>query len=532
VTSAHIDPFAREALPKPEDQPEFRFDLSELHYPEQLNAADVLLDGHVREGRGDRRCIVAPGVAWTYADLLDRANRIANVLGEMGVVPGNRVLLRAPNTPMLAACWFAVVKTGAIAVTTMPLYRAGELRHMIEKAQIRHALCDARFADELTAATSDREVTTVLFGSPDAELERRMVTASPAFQNVATAADDVALIGFTSGTTGAAKATMHYHRDLLAICDTYGKRVLRARADDLFTGSPPLGFTFGLGGELIFPLHIGAAALMLEKAPPADLVRAIGEYAVNVIFTAPVAYRAMIPMLAQADISSLRLCVSAGETLPAPVWEAWREATGLKILDGIGSTEMLHIFVGSSASDARAGATGRVVPGYVAEIHDEDGNPVPPGTIGKIAVKGPTGCRYLDDARQGTYVRDGWNYPGDAYSVDAEGFFHYVARTDDMIVSAGYNISGPEVEQALLAHSDVKECAVVAKADPAHGTNIVKAFVVRDDGAGIDAEALIAFCKERIAPYKAPREVEFVDALPRTETGKVQRYKLRARATE
>jgi 2-aminobenzoate-CoA ligase len=321
---------------------------------------------------------------------------------------------------------------------------------------------------------------------------------------------------------------MHYHRDLLAICDTYAARVLKAHPDDLFTGSPPLGFTFGLGGELIFPLHIGAATLLLEKAPPADLLRAIGEYGVNVVFTAPIAYRAMTAMLADADVSSLRLCVSAGETLPAPVWQAWHEATGLKILDGIGSTEMLHIFVGSGVDDARPGATGKVVPGYVAEIHDDDGNPLPLGAIGRLAVKGPTGCRYLDDERQGSYVRDGWNYPGDAYSLDADGYFHYIARTDDMIVSAGYNISGPEVEQALLAHAGVKECAVVAKADPAHGTNIVKAFVVRNDDADVDAEALVAFCKERIAPYKAPREVEFVDALPRTETGKVQRYKLRA----
>jgi len=530
MSSAHRDPFAREALPPVDRQPELRFDLPALRYPQRLNAADVLLDRHVRDGRRDRRCILAPGgTAWSYADLLDRANRIANVLvDDLGVVPGNRVLLRAPNTPMLAACWFAVVKAGAIAVTTMPLYRAGELRHMIDRAQVRHALCDARIADELANATEGADVRTVLFGSEDAELEGRMAGASPVFENVETAAEDVALIGFTSGTTGSAKATMHYHRDLLAICDTYAARVLKAHPDDLFTGSPPLGFTFGLGGELIFPLHIGAATLLLEKAPPAELLRAIGEYGVNVVFTAPIAYRAMTAMLADADVSSLRLCVSAGETLPAPVWQAWHEATGLKILDGIGSTEMLHIFVGSGVDDARPGATGKVVPGYVAEIHDDDGRPLPLGAIGRLAVKGPTGCRYLADDRQDTYVRDGWNYPGDAYSLDADGYFHYIARTDDMIVSAGYNISGPEVEQALLAHAGVKECAVVAKADPAHDTNIVKAFVVRDDHADVDAEALVAFCKERIAPYKAPREVEFVEALPRTETGKVQRYKLRA----
>ena len=524
------DPFCRDRLPPPAAQPEFLFTLPELAYPPALNAAEELLDRHVREGRGARRCIVAPGVAWTYGDVLDRANRIANVLVDCGVCPGARVLLRAPNTPMLAACWLAVVKAGAVAVTTMPLYRAGELRHMIERSEPLVALCDERYLDELAIATARLPVRTIPFGHVAAELERLMDGASPEFANAPTAADDVALIGFTSGTTGKAKATMHFHRDVLAVCDTYAARVLRARPDDLFTGSPPLGFTFGLGGILLFPMRIGAATLLLEKAPPAELLRAIARYRVDVVFTAPIAYRAMIGMLEEHDWSSLRLCVSAGETLPAPIWEAWRDATGLKLLDGIGSTEMLHIFVGSGVDDARAGATGRVVPGYVAEIHDDDGRPVPAGTIGRLAVKGPTGCRYLDDERQATYVRDGWNYPGDAYACDADGYFHYVARTDDMIVTAGYNVSGPEVEGALLAHPAVRECAVVAKPDEAHGTNIVKAYVVLETDAAVDADALVAFCKERLASYKAPRELEFVDALPRTETGKVQRYKLRARA--
>ncbi len=510
------------------DLPEFLFTLPELQYPAQINAAEELLDRHVREGRGERRCILAPGLSWSYADLLDRANRIANVLRNLGVLPGDQVLMRAPNTPMLAACWFAVVKAGAVAVTTMPLYRAGELRHMLEKSGARLALCDARIIDDLITASGGLNVRTVAFGRDDTELEQLMADASPVFANAQTAADDVALIGFTSGTTGPAKATVHFHRHVLAICDTYAKHVLRANPDELFTGSPPLGFTFGLGGILLFPLRIGAATLLLEKAPPADLLRAIGEYGVNVLFTAPIAYRAMMAILEGTSIASLRLCVSAGETLPGSVWDAWFAATGLKLLDGIGSTEMLHIFVGSGVADARAGATGRAIPGYVVEIHDDDGARLPANTVGHLAVKGPTGCRYLNDPRQANYVKNGWNYPGDAYTVDDEGYFHYVARTDDMIITAGYNVSGPEVEEALLAHAAVKECAVVAKSDAAHGTYIVKAFVVSEPDAALDAEALVAFCKERIASYKAPREVEFVDALPRTETGKVQRYKLRA----
>ena len=533
AATAHVDTFAAEHLPPRERWPELLFTLPELQYPERMNCADRLLDRHIREGNGGRRCILAPGVEWTYADLYRASNRIAHVLtGEMGVVPGNRVLLRAPNTPMMAACWFAVMKAGAIAVTTMPLYRETELRNIIDKAQIRHALCDARLADDLRAASADdAEFRTLYFGGGD--LEERMDGKPGVFDTVETFAQDVAIIGFTSGTTGKPKAAMHFHRDIMATCDSYGAYVLQARADDLFTGSPPLGFTFGLGGILLFPLHIGAATLLLEKAPPEPLLQAIAQYGVNVVFTAPVAYRAMLEMLSSYDISSLRTCVSAGETLPQATWERWHERTGLKILDGIGSTEMLHIFVGSPESEVVGGSTGRVVPGYVAEIHDDDGRPLPPNAVGRLAVKGPTGCRYLDDDRQTAYVRDGWNYPGDAYRQDENGYFWYVARTDDMIIAAGYNISGPEVEQVLLMHPLVKECAVVGKPVPEKQTNIVKAYVVLGDGAdasvGLAAE-LQDFVRDRIAPFKTPREVEFVDALPRTETGKVQRFRLRRRA--
>jgi 2-aminobenzoate-CoA ligase len=533
--SAHVDTFAADRLPPKEQWPDLIFTLPELQYPERLNCATRLLDKHIVEGNGNRRCIVSASGTWSYEDLQRAANRIAHVLvDDFGIVPGNRVLVRAPNTPMLAACWFAVMKAGAIAVTTMPLYRAAELRNIIEKAQVNRALCDARLGDELRSASEDRDGFQILhFG--DAELEERMCRKPDTFENVDTAADDVAIIGFTSGTTGKPKAAMHFHRDILATCDSYGARVLAATAGDLFTGSPPLGFTFGLGGLLLFPLHIGASTLLLEKAPPEPLLQAIQEYQVNVVFTAPIAYRAMADLLPKYDISSLRKCVSAGETLPLPTWQAWYDRTGIKILDGIGSTEMLHIFIGSPEERVKGGSTGQAVPGYIAEIHDEDGRPLPQGTIGRLAVKGPTGCRYLDDDRQTTYVRNGWNYPGDAYRMDQDGYFSYVARTDDMIISAGYNISGPEVEEALLAHGVVKECAVVAKPDPQHQTNIVKAYVVLANGAeGGDAMAatLQEFVRSRIAPFKTPREIEFVEQLPRTETGKVQRFRLRQQAAK
>ncbi|HEX3457295.1 MAG TPA: AMP-binding protein [Candidatus Baltobacteraceae bacterium] len=534
-TTAHVDRFAEERLPPPEAMPDV-IDVLELDYPARVNFAGRLLDAHIERGGAHDRCVLSPSARWSYAELRARANRIARVLTEdLMLEPGNRVLLRGTNTPMLAACWFAVLKAGGIAVTTMPLYRAGELRFMMEKAQVKHALCDARLRDEFDrACASFGGVRARFFNAPDENhqdsLERAMEAKSEDFADIQTGGGDVALIAFTSGTTGTPKAAMHYHRDLLAICDTYCARVLRPQSDELFCGSPPLGFTFGLGGQLLFPLHVGAATLLLERAGPAELLEAIDKFGITTIFTAPIAYRTMAAACDRYDISTLRACVSAGEALPKVVWEEWHEKTGLKILDGIGSTEMLHIFIGSPLDEARPGSTGRVVPGYVAEIHDDDGRPLPDGTMGRLAVKGPTGCKYLQDERQSIYVQRGWNYPGDAYRRDGDGYFWYVARTDDMIVSAGYNISGPEVEQALIAHPDVKEVAVVGKRDPEKETNLVKAFVVLAEGcAANDAKAdeLREFCKTQIAPFKAPREIEFVAELPRTETGKLQRYKLR-----
>ncbi|MBV9149164.1 MAG: AMP-binding protein [Candidatus Eremiobacteraeota bacterium] len=531
--SAHVDTFTRDHLPPVSEWPDLTFTRPEFQYPERLNCASRLLDRHIASGRARRRCILSPSLTWTYAELFEKANQIAHVLvDDLGVRPGNRVLLRGPNSPMLAASWFAVMKAGAVAVTTMPLYRSSELEYMIERARIRFALCDERFTGDLeTASRHAGELSTVTFGSGDpGALESRMTRKSRMFENVETAADDVALIGFTSGTTGKAKATMHFHRDVLAICDAFPKSVLKASEQDLFCGSPPLGFTFGLGGLLLFPLDIGATALLLEKATPELLLEAIERQGASVVFTAPIAYRAMAGLIQGNAVASLRKCVSAGETLPLPTFQAWFERTGLKIIDGIGATEMLHIFISSPEEKIRPGSTGQVVPGYEARIVDDDGKTAPPGTVGRLAVRGPTGCRYLDDPRQTQYVQRGWNFPGDAYRMDEDGYFWYVARSDDMIIASGYNISGPEVEEALLAHRDVKECAVVSAPDSERHTNIVKAFVVLNEGCDIgeaEVASLQEFVKSRIAPYKAPRAIEFVESLPRTETGKLQRYVLR-----
>jgi 2-aminobenzoate-CoA ligase len=537
--SAHVDTFARDNLPPRAQWPDFLFDLPELKYPERMNCAVELLDRWVASGEGERPCLISPTESLSYAQVAERVNRIANVLTrDLGLLRGHRVLRRGANSPMMVAAYLAVIKAGGIVVATMPLLRAKEIAYPITKAKIRLALCDHRLAEDMEKARPlANELERVVYwgsGAPDA-LEALM--AKPGYETFAacdTASDDVCLIAFTSGTTGEPKGTMHFHRDILATCDSYGRLVLRADARDRFMGSPPLAFTFGLGGLVLFPLHVGAATILLERAGPDDLLAAVAQFGATVCFTAPTAYRAMLAKLGEHDISSLRKCVSAGETLPQATFDAWHAATGIKILDGIGATEMLHIFIGSPEHEIRPGATGRPVPGYEARVVDAGGNEVPPNTLGRLAVRGPTGCRYLADKRQRTYVCDGWNITGDTYLMDADGYFWYQARSDDMIVSAGYNIAGPEVETALLTHPAIAECGVVGAPDAERG-QIVKAYVVLRPGHTGDAaltKLLQDYVKANIAPYKYPRAIEYVAALPRTQTGKLQRFELRRIAGE
>lgn len=533
--SAHVDSFTRSHLPAAEALPEFLFDLPELQLPPRLNVASELLDRRVAAGQGHRPCIIGEdGTVWTYAELQARANRIARVLvHDMGLVTGNRVLLRGANSPMMAACWLGIFKAGGVAVGTMPLLRERELVPLVDKAQITHALCDARLADALQAvrAQCPQLAQLKLFngGGGAGSLEAAMAAQPATFDTVDTAADDVALIAFTSGTTGVPKGTLHFHRDVIAATRCWPPHVLRATADDRFIGSPPLAFTFGLGGLLVFPLSIGASTVLLERAGPDALLPAIARHRATVCFTAPTSYRAMAALAAQHDLSSLRKCVSAGEALPAATRQLWKQATGIELIDGIGSTELFHIFISADEAHARGGATGVPVPGYRACVLDEQGHEVPQGQVGRLAVKGPTGCKYLADERQAHYVQGGWNLTGDAYKVDDDGQFVYQARTDDMIVSGGYNIAGPEVEGALLLHPAVAECGVVGVPDADRG-QLVKAYVVVKAGVQAD-DALVKdlqdFCKQTIAPYKYPRAVAFRDRLPRTETGKLQRFRLR-----
>jgi 2-aminobenzoate-CoA ligase len=533
MPSAHIDPFARDSLPPVETQPEYLFDLPSLQFPAQLNCATELLDHAVhRHGWGERPCLRAPGIRWSYRELLERADRIAHVLTtDMGLVPGNRVLLRAANCPMLVACWFAVMKAGGIAVTTMPMLRAGELATIIRISQATHALCDAALADDLRQAAAAEPVLRTMrcFNGNGADsLEHAMAAHDAPFVNIDTASDDTCLLGFTSGTTGVPKATMHYHRDVMAVCRCWPPHVLRPTADDVFIGSPPLAFTFGLGGLVLFPLSVGASTVLLDKVAPAQLYEGIRDFRATILFTAPTSYRALAALGHDLRALSLRKCVSAGEALPAATRTLWRDATGIEMIDGIGATELLHIFISADEASARPGATGRPVPGYRAEVVDEHGLPVPIGVVGMLRVKGPTGCRYLKDDRQRAYVRNGWNYTGDAYSCDEDGYFHYHARTDDLIISSGYNIAGPEVEACLLQHEAVAECGVYGIPDAERG-NLVKAWVVLRVGVTRNAHTVRALqdhVKTRIAPYKYPRAVAFVEQLPRTATGKLQRFRL------
>ena len=524
-----MDTFARDRLPPKEQWPRLHFDLPELQYPERLNCATVLLDDAITEGHGERPALLTDSGAVSSRELLARANRIASVLAAAGIVPGNRVLLRGYNGVELFAAWLAVMKTGAIAVTTMPMLRAPELIAIIDKARPSVALCDQRLLKELQAAAAETTGLGTIIGWGDGDLERRMAQASDRFTNADTACDDVCLLAFTSGTTGQPKACMHFHRDVLAMADVVARHLLKTAPGDVYAGSPPLGFTFGLGALLVFPLRFRAAAVPIEAPSPQTILAAVEKHRVTCLFTAPFAYRALANEVGGSDLSSLKRCVSAGEYLPRDVSDLWHERTGIRIIDGIGATEMIHIFISASGDEIRPGATGKPLPGYRACVLDAEGQPMPSGSTGRLAVTGPTGCRYLDDERQRDYVLNGWNVTGDLYRVDEDGYFWFVARADDMIVSAGYNIAGPEVEWALLAHPAVRECAVIGAPDPERGI-VVKACIVLAPGRAGDAvlvRELQDFVKQRIAPYKYPRIVEFVEALPKTATGKLSRKTLR-----
>jgi len=533
-TSGHVDTFCRDNLPPKHQWPELN--ASQYAYPQQLNVAVELTGNMVARGFGDHVALIGNGRMRTYKELSDWSNRLAHALvDDYGIQPGNRILIRAANNPALVACWLAATKAGAVVVNTMPMLRAGELSQIVDLANIKLALCDTRLMDEMhiCAQTSDILEQVVGFDGTanfDAELDRAALNKPVRFQAVATSADDVALLGFTSGTTGKPKATMHFHRDLLIIADGYAREILQVIPEDVFVGSPPLAFTFGLGGLAIFPLRFGATAILLETASPNEMITIIETYKATICFTSPTAYRVMLNAMEEgADLSSLRIAVSAGETLPASVFEDWRAKTGKTMLDGIGATEMLHIFMSNRIGDAHPACTGKPISGYQAKIVDEHMQEVPPGEVGKLAVRGPTGCRYLDDERQTNYVVDGWNLTGDAFFQDKDGYFHFAARTDDMILSSGYNIAGPEVEACLLGHEAVFECAVIGTPDEGRG-QLVNAYVVLNETYQASDELILKlqdYVKNTIAPYKYPRLVHFIDALPKTETGKIQRFKLK-----
>ncbi|UVJ39165.1 AMP-binding protein [Arthrobacter sp. CJ23] len=531
TSSAHVDTFTRDHLPPANTWPALEFTLPELQYPERLNAASVLIDNAVAEHGTDRPALRTPdGTVWTYGELQQRANQVAQVLTEdLGVVPGNRVMLRGPNNPWIVAAWLGVLKAGAVVVTTMPMLRSAEVATLIQLTKPVVAISDHRFLDELAVAAGD-DVAVLSYGADDdGDLTARCAAKSGEFTAVDTSADDVALLGPTSGTTGVPKVTMHFHRDILANADTFARYILQPTADDVFAGSPPLAFTFGLGGLVIFPLRFGASSLLTERAAPVELAEYAAAAGATILFTAPTAYRAILKENRGDLLRGLRVAVSAGEHLPKETWQAVQDATGLRLVNGIGATEMLHVFISASGDDIRPGTTGRAVPGYRATILDDDGNELGPGQTGRLAVIGPTGCRYLDDARQANYVVNGWNVTGDTFTQDEDGYFTYQARSDNMIVSSGYNIGAPEVESAIDQHPDVVENAVIGCPDPERGS-IVCAFIVLREGVDGDAakrKEIQDFVKKTIAPYKYPRDIRFVTELPRNPSGKLQHFKLR-----
>ncbi|KAF2518612.1 AMP-binding protein [Flavobacterium salilacus subsp. salilacus] len=528
------DNFAHDHLPHPLLHAECFTGHSDFEFPEDLNCAAYLLDRHIAEGNGDKVAIRTFDMEWTYNDLYEKANQIAHVLkDDLGFVSGNRVLIRSANNPMYVACWFGILKAGGIVVATMPLLREKELTVMVESAEISHAFCDYRLADDMLAIQSPFLKEVVTFdgsGEGTSKLEALMADKPITFDNYPTKSDSLAIIGFTSGTTGKPKMTAHYHKDILLICEAFPKYSLQPTPDDIFTGSPPLGFTFGLGGLVLFPFYFGASTFLLEKPSPDLLLQAIQDYKITICFTAPTAWRVITTKVKDYDISSLRKCVSAGETLPEKIWDDWHEATGLKIIDGIGATEILHIFISSNESTMRKGATGVPIRGYEAKIIDNRGNEVPVGEPGRLAVRGITGCKYLaSEEKQKEYVKNGWNITGDIFRKDEDGYFWFVARGDDMIISSGYNISAIEVENVLLMHNDIAECAVVGIPDEERGMLVCAYVVLKEKENAGDAmtKAIQDWFKEVAAPYKYPRKIHYLDVLPKTETGKIQRFKLK-----
>jgi 2-aminobenzoate-CoA ligase len=524
------DHFAHNNLPSIDLQPNYvGTHLPQFNHPEMLNCVDKLLDNHIKEGRGESVCIRTFEETWTYQDVYDKANQIAHVLvDELGLKSGNRVLIRSANNPMMVACWFAVLKAGGIVVATMPLLRSKELTTIIDCAEISHAFCDSELADEMHLVKSNFLKKVSYYGN--SQLENLMYTKSKTFDNYHSKVDSVALIGFTSGTTGLPKMTSHFHKDILNICEAFPQYSLQPTAQDIFTGSPPLGFTFGLGGLVLFPMYFGASTFLIEKPSPDLLLQAIQEHKITICFTAPTAWRIITTKVAEFDISSLRKCVSAGETLPLKVWQDWYEATGLKIIDGIGATEMLHIFISSHEANMKPGATGLAITGYEAKIVDLNGNELPRNEPGRLAVRGITGCKYLNRIdKQKEYVENGWNITGDVFRQDEDGYFWFVARGDDMIISSGYNIAAIEVESVLLTHEDILECAVVGLPDEERGMLVCAHIVLKDPSKATDAmkNRIQHWFKEVAAPYKYPRVIYFTENLPKTETGKIQRFKLK-----
>ena len=538
--SVQTDRFVLDRLPPADQRAVMRYELPELRIQAQANLVDVLLNNIAARGLSNRPFLRSDKLVLTYAEAENRINRVAQVLTEeFGLLPGNRVLLRGGNSIGMALAWLGAVKAGLIAVATMPLLRAKELGEIVEKSQVTLALCDASLLEELKLAqtqsgTLKHLIAFNLQGASDKKadsLDDLCALKSGQFASCPTSADDIAMMAFTSGTTGTPKAAVHSHRDVLAACEAWPRHILRATPEDIIVGSPPLAFTFGLGGMLLFPMRAGASVYFPSIAyTPEAMVRLMNDVKATICYTAPTFYRQMAAFAKQLGMPTLRICVSAGEALPDATRQLWKDASGIDMIDGIGATEMFHIFISTVPGDVRRGAIGKVVPGYTARVVDDNGEEVARGTIGRLAVQGPTGCKYLDDARQARYVVNGWNYPGDAFLQDADGYFFYQARDDDMIITSGYNVGGPEVEDALLKHAAVAECGVIGLPDEERGM-IVKAIVVLKpghDGNACLVKALQDHVKATLAPFKYPRKIEFIEKLPRTETGKLQRFKLRA----
>jgi benzoate-CoA ligase len=510
---------------------------ADLGVPARFNAASWLIDRHVPEGRGGKVAIECGDERVTYAELAERVNRCGSGLRDRGVMPGDRVMLVLEDGPAFFYAFFGAIKIGAIPIPTNTLWKTADYHYVLNDSSAVVLIVSATLLPAVDAGPRAvfPALRQIIVTGPDGTFESWLEPGANMLDAADTSHDDPAFWLYSSGSTGAPKACVHLHHDMLACATLFGIGVLGIREDDRCFSAPKLFFAYGLGNAGYFPLAVGATSILWPGPPAAAAIYAvIARHRPTLFFFVPTGYAMMLSQPGDFDLSSVRLASSAGEALPPPLYDRFKQRFGLDILDGIGSTELLHTFISNREGAIRPGSSGQLVDGYDAALLNEEGQCVQPGEVGNLFIRGESACAEYWNQPEKTRetFRDGWVRTGDKYSQDADGFYWHAGRSDDMLKVGGMWVSPIEIERALIDHEAVLECAVIGRED---ADTLIKpmAFVVVQPGWSATAElarALEAFVRSRLAAYKRPRWVQFVDALPKTATGKIQRFKLRAAA--